>query len=250
MHIGRPSINRSLFPILISVSVTRSPTGSIRTIASMHSIRSDTSNGSRSMVFIPPLSSLPDIDNCNSTFSGLSRHPPIVSSHHTRTVDDTVVQNQVYVYPGDPRVITPSRGRCSGSMTDLDEEIRSAIDRARGTSGGFLGASPITISSGSSLRRNIFVTPPPTMTNRTEIIIGRLSWFFRRRLAKRTTHDARSSNFVSSETSTPVSPMSEGRSAIRSSMSLRGNKDMFSLQGVLEFQEIAMGGYYTNQFSG
>ena len=163
MHIGRPSINQSLFPILISVSVTRSPTESIRTIASMHSSRtgSDTSNGSRSMVFIPPLSLLPDIDNCNSTFSGLSRHPPIVSSHHTRTVDDTVVQNQPYVYPGDPRA---SRGRCSGSMTDLDEEIRSAIDRARGTSGGFLGASPVTISSGSSLRRNIFVTPPPTMT--------------------------------------------------------------------------------------
>ena len=176
MHIGRLSINQSLFPILISVSVTHSPTGSIHTIAWMHSSCSDTSNGSHLIVFIPSLSLLPDIDNCNSTFSGFSQHPLIVSSHHMRTVNDTVVQNQAYVYPGDPRVITPSRGRCSGLMTDLDEEIRSAIDRARGTGGGFLGASPITISSGSSLRRNIFVTP--TMTNGTKIIIGRLSWFF------------------------------------------------------------------------
>ena len=234
MHIGRPSINQLLSPILISVSITRSPTGSIHTIAWMHSSCSDTSNGSRLIVFIPSLSLLPDINNCNSTFSGFSWHPPIVSSHHTRTVNDTVVQNQAYVYPGDPCVITPSHGRCSSSMTDLDKEIRSAIDWARGTGGGFLGASPITISSGSSLRRNIFVTP--TMTNGTEIIIGCLSWFFQRWLAKQTTHDAWSSNFVSSETSTPVSPMSEGRSAIWSLMSLWGNRDMFSLQGVLEFQ--------------
>ena len=167
----REAVNR---PIAVpdSASVTRSPTGSIRTIASTHSSRSDTSNGSRSTVFVPPLSSLPDIDDFNSTFSGLSRHSSIVSSHHTRTVDDTVIQNQEYVYPGDPRVITPSRGnsrRRSGSMTDLDEEFRSAINRARGTGGGFLGASPVTISSGSSLGKNIFVTPPPTTSRRSDI---------------------------------------------------------------------------------
>jgi len=63
--------------------------------------------------------------------------PSIVSSHHTRTVDDTGIQNQEYAYPGEPRVIPPSRRntrRRSGLMMDLDEEFRSAINRARGTS--------------------------------------------------------------------------------------------------------------------
>jgi len=43
------------------------------------------------------------------------------------------------------------------------------INQARGTSGGFLGASPATISSGSSLGKNIFVTPPPTTSRRSEL---------------------------------------------------------------------------------
>ena len=47
--------------------------------------------------------------------------------------------------------------------------FRSAINRARGTGGGFLGASPVTISSGSSLGKNIFVTPPPTTSRRSDI---------------------------------------------------------------------------------
>jgi hypothetical protein len=42
------------------------------------------------------------------------------------------------------------------------------INQARGTSGGFLGASPATISSGSSLGKNIFVTPPTT-SRRSEL---------------------------------------------------------------------------------
>ena len=149
--------------------MTRSPTGSIRTILSIDSSNSQSSNGSRSTVFVPPLSTLPDISDFQSNTSVVSRRSSLASSYHTQTVDDTVIQNQEYVYRGDPRVITPSRGssmRRSGSMTDLDEAFKSAVNRARGAHGLF-GGSPVTISSGSTLGKNIFVTPPPS--------IGRLS---------------------------------------------------------------------------
>ena len=144
--------------------MTRSPTGSIRTILSIDSSSSQSSNGSRSTVFVPPLSTLPDISDFQSNSSAVSRRSSFASSYHTQTVDDTVIQNQEYVYRGDPRVITPSRGnsmRRSGSMTDLDEAFKTAIDRARGA--GPFGGSPVTISSGSTLGKNIFVTPPPSI---------------------------------------------------------------------------------------
>jgi len=47
-------------------------------------------------------------------------------------------------------------------MTDLDEAFKSAVNRARGAHGLF-GGSPVTISSGSTLGKNIFVTPPPSI---------------------------------------------------------------------------------------
>ena len=168
----REAVNR---PVAMpeSSSITRSPTGSIRTILSIDSRSSNSSVGSRSTVFVPPLSSLPDISDVQSSQSsyrsGLSRHSSLVSSHHTGTVDDMVIQDQEYVYPGDRR---PQRGislRRSGSMTDLDEEFRSALERARGARPGLgfpsqvLSGSPVTISSGSSLGKNIFVTPPPSI---------------------------------------------------------------------------------------
>ena len=52
-----------------------------------------------------------------------------------QTVDDTAIQNQEYVYLGDPRAISPSPGnsrRRSGSMMDLDEAFKTAINLARG----------------------------------------------------------------------------------------------------------------------
>ncbi|KAF8062278.1 hypothetical protein FPV67DRAFT_1654875 [Lyophyllum atratum] len=163
-----------------SSSVTRSPTGSIRTILSIDSRASTSSTGSRSTVYVPPLRSLPSIPDFSSNFSsassrsdGLSRRTSIVSSHHTRTVDDTVISNQQYVYPGDPRAIQPARTgsllRRSGSMTDLDAEFQSALTRARGARPGlgfanlvFGGGAPVTISSGPTLGRDIVVTPPPS----------------------------------------------------------------------------------------
>jgi hypothetical protein len=125
--------------------VTRSPTGSIRTILSIDSSSSQSSNGSCSAVFVPPLSTLPDISDFQSN-SSVARQSSFASSYHTQTVDDTAIQNQEYVYRGDPRVITPSRGnsrRRSGSMTDLDEAFKTAINRARGA--GPFGGSPVTM---------------------------------------------------------------------------------------------------------
>ena len=45
-------------------------------------------------------------------------------------------------------------------MTDLDEAFKTALSRARGA--GPVGGSPVTISSGSTLGKNIFVTPLPS----------------------------------------------------------------------------------------
>ena len=52
----------------------------------------------------------------------------------TRATDDSAVSNQAFLYPGDPRVIAPSRSssiRRTSSLTDLDEEFASAVRRAR-----------------------------------------------------------------------------------------------------------------------
>ena len=148
--------------------VTRSPTGSVRTILSIDSRSSTASTGSRSTIYVPPMSTLTDIPDFRSDFSsnsrstglGLARSISLASSHHKHTVDDTVIQNQEYVYPGDPRHIPPSRGsslRHTGS--DLDQEFTWAVQGKR--SG--LAASPVTISSGPSLGQDICVTLPPSV---------------------------------------------------------------------------------------
>ncbi|KAK2460787.1 hypothetical protein APHAL10511_007257 [Amanita phalloides] len=157
-----------------TTSVTRSPTGSIRTILSIDSRTSkssSTSTGSRSTVYVPPMSTLTDIPDFRSDLSsnsgaasnlGVRRRVSLVSSHHTHTVDDTVIQNQEYVYPGDPRHIPPSRGnslRRTGSMGDLDQEFARAL-KAKKTA---LTGSPVTVSSGPSLGQDIFITPPPSI---------------------------------------------------------------------------------------
>ena len=49
-------------------------------------------------------------------------------------MDNTVIQNQEYVYRGDPHVITTSHGnsmRQSGLMMDLDEALKMAGNHAR-----------------------------------------------------------------------------------------------------------------------
>lgn len=176
--LNREAVNR---PIALpdSSSVTRSPsiTGSIHTIMSYDSRSSSSSTGSRSTVFVPPLGSLPSISDFNSNASsssyksGISRGSSLVSSHHTHTVDDTVISNQEYVYPGDSRAIQRGNSllRRSGSMTDLDEEFTSALDRARGARPGLgfpslvLGGSPVTVSSGPNLGRDVKMSPPPSV---------------------------------------------------------------------------------------
>ena len=78
-----------------------------------------------------------------------------------------VIQNQEYVYRGNPRVITPSHGnsmRRSSSMTDLDEAFKTPVNHARGA--GPFGGSPITNHDFQrlSLGKNIFVTPLPSIS--------------------------------------------------------------------------------------
>ena len=62
--------------------MTRSPTGSIRTILSIDSNSSQFSNGSRSTVFVPSLSTLPDISDFQSSSSAVSRQLSFASSYH------------------------------------------------------------------------------------------------------------------------------------------------------------------------
>ena len=160
-------------------SETQSPTGSMRTIRSMASTSTHSGSavsGSRSTTFLPPMESIPDFSDFQS-FSGssvgsLSRQPSLRS----RAVDDAAISNQTIVYPGDPRVIAPSRSsslRRTSSLTDLDEEFESALQRAKdarpglgfglGLAGAIVGeGSPVTVSSGPTLRRDIIVTPPPS----------------------------------------------------------------------------------------
>ena len=128
-------------------------------------------SGSRSTTFLPPMESIPDISDfqslSGSSAGSLSRQPSL----RTHAVDDGAISNQTIVYPGDPRVIAPSRSsslRRTTSMTDLGEEFESALRRAKDARPG-LGfglalvgeGSPVTVSSGPTLRRDVIVTPPP-----------------------------------------------------------------------------------------
>ena len=132
--------------------------------------------GSASATFVPPLDTIPDLSDFRSmSGSSLSCTPSLISSHHTRATDDNAISNSSYLYPSDPRVITPSRSssrRRTSSMADLEEEFQTALHRARGAKPGlgFGGlslvgaltgdASPVTISSGSRLSGDVRVTPP------------------------------------------------------------------------------------------
>ncbi|EGO01064.1 hypothetical protein SERLA73DRAFT_151625 [Serpula lacrymans var. lacrymans S7.3] len=86
-------------------------------------------------------------------------------------------RSEAFLYPGDPRVIGPSRSsslRRTSSMTDLDEEFATAVSRARSArpglgfglslvGGTLLGdGSPVTVSSGPRLGGDVRVTPPPS----------------------------------------------------------------------------------------
>ncbi|KAH0831167.1 hypothetical protein J3R83DRAFT_13743 [Lanmaoa asiatica] len=177
------ALDRSI--TLPSRSEPGSPTGSIRTIRSMTSTASvsgaGSGSGSASTVFVPPLHTIPSLSDLHtlsdSSSTGSLSRAPSFHPHHTRTTDDAAVSNQSYLYPGDPRVIAPSRSsslRRTSSLTDLDEEFASAVSRARNAKPGLgfglslvggviLGdGSPVTVSSGPRLGGEVRVTPPPS----------------------------------------------------------------------------------------
>lgn len=163
LTVPREAVNRPA--ALPESSITRSPTGSIRTILSVDSRSSDRSNGTRSTVFVPPLSSLDEISDFQSNMSrsegGVSRQGSLVSSHHGRIVDDTVIRDQEYIYPGDPRAIAPSRKRSlrrTGSTTDLDDEFAASRRRSRPGRSHAQGGSP-RINSKSTLQSEYAVAP-------------------------------------------------------------------------------------------
>jgi hypothetical protein len=128
-------------------------------------------SGSRSTTFLPPMESIPDISDFQSlsgSSAGFLSRQPSLRSH---AVDDGAISNQTIVYPGDPRVIAPSRSsslRRMSSMTDLGEEFESALRRAKDARPGLgfglslIGeGSPVTVSSRPTLRCDVIVTPPP-----------------------------------------------------------------------------------------
>ncbi|KAL0057623.1 hypothetical protein AAF712_015724 [Marasmius tenuissimus] len=162
--INNPPTPLSRTPSLTpSFTRSRSPTGSIRTIMSVESrssastASSSASAGSRSTVFVPPIADIPEIDDMYASESGRSgrtspskassassgkyvsfsdeergvrrRSSVFMSSHHDRTVDDTVISGDDYIYPGDSRAITGRRSstrlRRSGSMTDLGNDFQT-----------------------------------------------------------------------------------------------------------------------------
>ncbi|KAI0943617.1 hypothetical protein AcW1_002739 [Taiwanofungus camphoratus] len=170
-------------------SMTGSPTGSVRTMRSITSsgtVESGSGTGSASTVYVPPLDSIPDLSDLmslsgSSTRTGISRRPSLASAHRARATDDSAVSHQAFLYPGDPRVIAPSRSsslRRTSSLTDLDQEFASAVRRARearpglgfglGLAGGIpVGdGSPVTVSSGPRLGRDVYMSPPPSSVGR------------------------------------------------------------------------------------
>ena len=184
----REALDRTV--TLPSRSEPGSPTGSIRTIRTMTSTTSvsgsGSGSGSASTMFVPPLHTIPSLSDLgtlsdSSSTGSLSRGPSF-PPHHTRTTDDGAVSNRSYIYPGDPRVIAPSRSssmRRTSSLTDLDQEFASAVSRARNAKPGLgfglslvggviLGdGSPVTVSSGPRLGGEVRVTPPPSGKTKT-----------------------------------------------------------------------------------
>ena len=102
----------------------------------------------------------------------MARSLSSASSYHTQTVDDTLIQNQKYVYRG------------GGHETErYDERIwvkafKTVISPARGT--GPFGFPLVTISSCSTLGKNIFVTSPPSIgwvtSSDRDREVGRFKW--------------------------------------------------------------------------
>ena len=122
--------------------------------------------GSRSTTFLPPMDTVPDISDFHSLSESSTGFLSLQPSLRSRAVDDGTISNQTMVYPGDTRVIAPGRRsllRRTTSMTDLGEEFESALRWAKDArlAGAIIGeGSPVTVSSGPTLGRDIIVTPP------------------------------------------------------------------------------------------
>ena len=110
--------------------------------------------------------------------SSLFRPKSLASAHHTRATDDGAASSQGYFYPGDRRVVPPSRSsslRRTSSLTDLDGEFADARRRAQdghpslgfglSLAGGIAvgEGSPVTVSSGQRLGGNVYMSPPPSV---------------------------------------------------------------------------------------
>ena len=126
---------------------------------------------------MPPLDEMSDIQSLSGT-SSLCRRRSLAFAHHARATDDGTASSQGYCYPGDRRVVAPSRSsslRRTSSMTDLDEEFADARRRAQDGRPG-LGfdlslaggvavgeSSLVTVSSGPRLGGNVYMSPPPSV---------------------------------------------------------------------------------------
>ena len=140
-------------------------------------IHSQSGTGSRSTVYVPPLDEMSDIQSLSGS-SSLFRPKSLASAHHTRATDDGAASSQGYFYPGDRRVVPPSRSsslRRTSSLTDLDGEFADARRRAQdghpslgfglSLAGGIAvgEGSPVTVSSGQRLGGNVYMSPPPSV---------------------------------------------------------------------------------------
>ncbi|KAF8122008.1 hypothetical protein EV363DRAFT_1301434 [Boletus edulis] len=168
---------------LPSRSEPGSPTGSIGTIRTMTmtTSASGSGSGSASTVFVPPLHTIPSLLDLHmfsdSSSTGSLSRAPSFPPHYTHTTDDGAVSNQSYIYPGDPRVIAPSRSsslRRTSSLTDLDEEFASAdvvdyftssSDMRKTVTGTITDETALEFTSGGS---NTQIVPSTLSYRRTE----------------------------------------------------------------------------------
>jgi len=80
------------------------------------------------------MESIPDFSDFQSLSGSSAGSLSCQPSLRLRTVDDAAISNQTIVYPGDPRVIAPSRSsslRRTSSLTDLGGEFESALQWAK-----------------------------------------------------------------------------------------------------------------------
>ncbi|KAJ7051023.1 hypothetical protein C8F01DRAFT_1343347 [Mycena amicta] len=118
---------------------------------------------------------LTDVDTQTQTeTTGVRRQPSLVSSHHTGTVDDSVITGGEYVYPGDHRLLSATGGDL-GSSDDVflsaDSRSRSSASSASASRTSASGTSYMPQRSGTLYSSNTSLSYWRTVQHWAEFVV-------------------------------------------------------------------------------